>query len=424
MEDDGRLVLERLRELAGGPELLAAAECGRDVDLVGGAVRDILRGVNPRELDVVVAEDAPSFAGALAKELYTLAGQDAQQRLETHLHERFRTALVRWDGGEMDIATRRAEHYPTPGALPEVGKGTPEEDLLRRDFTVNAIAVGLNGKRLGQLRCVEHALQDLRERRLRVLHDSSFIDDPTRLLRLARYSARLAFTAEEHTDQLAKQAVAEGTLQTLSGARLGAELRLALGESNLLGTLDELNRLGILKAIHPRLLLDRRLLTDALELLPEDGDPALLALASLIAPLTIITAGDRTAEARMLLERLQFAAGRRDSALTSALALCEVPERLAELKRPSELRGLLIGVPPEGVTLAAAVTKEPGRSNAERWLKEFRHLRLLISGEDLVDGGIQPGPEIGRRLAKTLELRLDGELQDDRDAQLRAALAD
>ena len=170
---DGDTVLARLRELPGGPELLRAAAGHEDVELVGGAVRDVLLGRVPRELDVVVADDAAALAGELALSLGTVA--------DVSEHERFGTALVSWQGGRIDIATRRAERYPAPGALPTVRAGTWAEDLQRRDFTVNAIAVGLGAGTKGEFRAPEHALEDLRHGVLRLLHDESFRDDPTRL---------------------------------------------------------------------------------------------------------------------------------------------------------------------------------------------------------------------------------------------------
>ncbi len=221
-------LLERLRAEPGGSELLELAPPGGF--LVGGAVRDLLLNRQPRELDVVVARDGSplghavaALASELASRLGTLAG--------TNEHERFGTAIVEWNAGQIDLATARRERYAAPGALPEVEPAPLAEDLLRRDFTVNALALALDGERPGELHAAPHALEDLRAGRLRVLHERSFLDDPTRLWRLARYRARLGFAVEERTAELAAAAVAEGALRTVSGARLGAELRLALGRT-------------------------------------------------------------------------------------------------------------------------------------------------------------------------------------------------
>ena len=265
---NGETVLERLRELPGGPELLDLAAGREDVELVGGAARDLLLEHRPRELDVVVAADAPSFARELSLSLGILSGADHGERSGTTLHERFGTALVWWEAGRIDIAVRRAESYPAPGALPAVRAGTIEEDLRRRDFTVNAIAVPLSGPHRGELYTVPHALEDLAAARLRVLHERSFLDDPTRLLRLARYLARLGFEPEERTAELGAEALAADALSTVSGARVGAELRLALAEPDPVRALSALSELGILFALHPRLRFDESLARAALEMLP------------------------------------------------------------------------------------------------------------------------------------------------------------
>ncbi len=273
---DGVVVLERLRRLPGGSELLAAAqEHGGRVELVGGAVRDVMLGGRPRELDVIVEEGVERLGRALAE---SLSG-------ELTLHERFGTALVRGERGNVDLATIRSESYPEPGALPEVGPGSPEQDLHRRDFTVNAIAVALAGEQPGEVREVRGALEDLQGHRLRVLHDASFLDDPTRILRLVRYATRLDFEVEPDTAGLAAAALASGALKTVSGQRLGAELRLVFAEEDPVAPLAELDRLGVLAAWEPGVSFDEHMVRTALEILPEDGSTRVLLAASLLLEL-------------------------------------------------------------------------------------------------------------------------------------------
>src|ERR1019366_878445 len=183
-----------------------------------------------------------------------------------------------------------------------------------RDFTVNAIAVPLSGRLAGELLCAEHAQEDLREGRLRVLHEGSFLDDPTRLLRLARYSARLGFKAEPRTAELASEALATGSLETVLRARIGAELRLALAESDAVAALGAISELGALTAIERRLRLDESLARRALALLPADGRPDLLLVASLLLPLSIDPDEDPEPVMFELLDGLEFTAGDRDRA--------------------------------------------------------------------------------------------------------------
>ncbi len=418
----GDAVIAALREHPGGEQLLAIAASGEEVALVGGAVRDLLLERTPRELDVVVPGDAEDFARLLARELEA----HGQAPAIVSAHERFGTAAVEWSAGRVDVARRRAESYPAPGALPEVRDGTAEEDLERRDFTVNALAVPLTGAAAGELLAAEHALEDLAATRLRVLHERSFIDDPTRLLRLGRYRARLGFQTEPHTARLATEALAAGVFATVSGARVGAELRLALAEAEPLETLASLKELGVLGALAPALSLDRPLAERALSMLPEDGRPDELLLACLLLGPT--RARGRTEEALSdLLDELEFPAGERARVARSAFSASTVAQRLGLALRPSELRDLLAAHPLEGVALAGALGEQAGATRAceqaRVWIERLRHIRLEISGEDLLQAGLAPGPQIGRRLAAALSSKLDGELPEaDRVAELRAAL--
>jgi len=429
---DGATVLAGLRELPGGRELLEEAATHGDVELVGGAVRDLLLGRSPRELDVVVGgeeasfgDEAALFAQQLSSDLdapvdLSVAGGDADAPAgTTSSHERFGTALVVWSGGQIDVATRRAESYSAPGALPDVHVGTEQEDLKRRDFTVNAIAVRLSGDRRGELRAVPDALGDLDAGRLRVLHEQSFSDDPTRLLRLARYSARLGFGVETRTAELARAALVGRALETVSGARVGAELRLALGEADAVAALAAMDELGVLLALHPRLRFERPVLEATLALLPSEGRPDLALLAALVLPLALRAQGDQRAEIVVLLDRWDFPAGDRDRVASAAVAVPRLLEELPAAARPSAIRAAARGVPIEGVVLAGALgCAGPALS----WLQDVRHVHLEITGDDLLAAGLSEGPEIGRRLEAVLKLRLDGELADGREAELAAAL--
>src|SRR5919202_120145 len=193
------------RRGGGRPPAVAALDGEDAVYAVGGAVRDVLLGRRPHEIDFVGEGDAVAVARRAARRL---GGR-------VTVHERFGTATVEAEDATFDLAGARRERYPEPGMLPEVELGaTLAEDLARRDFTVNAIALHLAD---GELTFHPGAREDLDARRLRVLHDASFRDDPTRLLRLARYAARLGFDVEPHTDALVAAAIAAGALETVTG---------------------------------------------------------------------------------------------------------------------------------------------------------------------------------------------------------------
>ncbi|HTN25307.1 MAG TPA: hypothetical protein VL120_15055 [Solirubrobacteraceae bacterium] len=380
---------ERLRLLPCGRRLLDAVADSPGVHLVGGAVRDLLLGREPRELDVVVEGDVDAIALRLGARSAT--------------HARFGTLTVEGaDGCRYDLAMARAETYAHPGALPDVAPAAIDDDLRRRDVTVNALALDL---RSGELRAVAHAHEDLAAGRLRVLHDASFADDPTRLWRIARYRARLGFDLEEHTAQLAAAAVAGGALGTVSATRIGNELRLALGEPDPAAALESAAALGLA----PWLRVDRERAAAALALLPAgEGARELVTLAAWLAPgagAEVAALGFDARESALL--RAADRAPRLAAAMTAAA-------------RPSALARVLRGLPVEAVALAGAHgAPEPAR----RWLDDLRHVALAIGGDDLLAAGIPAGPSIGARLAAALDRRLDGELAAGRDAELAAALA-
>jgi tRNA nucleotidyltransferase (CCA-adding enzyme) len=362
--------------------------------VVGGAVRDLLLGSTAEDLDVVIEGDAVEAATRLRAALDgTLT-----------IHDRFGTATVSAGGHVYDLATARAETYATPGALPDVRPGTLEEDLRRRDFTVNAIAVALDG-RVAAAPC---AFEDLDKRVLRVLHERSFLDDPTRLLRLVRYATRLGFGVEEETAALARDAVAGDALATVTPTRVGAELRLLLREP---AALDALAWVGAWEgALGAPLAVDASLAERALALLPADGRGDLLLLASACR-------GMAPSALAAWLDALGFPARERDTVLAAAQAQ-GIEGRLAAAGRPSEIAAAVRGVPVEAVALAGALGAEvPARA----WIEQLRGVGLEIDGDDLLAAGVPQGEAIGRGLAAALRARLDGEAPD-RDAQLAAAL--
>ncbi|HEX3910475.1 MAG TPA: hypothetical protein VHW67_07225 [Solirubrobacteraceae bacterium] len=434
--ETGTAVLECLEELPGGRELQAAASTrSGEVALIGGAVRDLLLGRTPRELDVVVDADAAGFARELAAQLHAQPGDGRREHdgrsepFETTFHERFRTALVRWPEGQVDVATRRSERYPTPGALPEVGEGTPQSDVQRRDFTINTLSVVLSGPARGTLDGAPEAQADLDAGVLRVLHEQSFRDDPTRLLRLARYRARLGFRVEAHTAELAAEALAAGALETVSHARIGAELRLALAEPDPVAALESLQELGVLAALDPSLTLDPSLARAALAALPVDPDawPEVLLLASLLLPGHSYDTTNYETRLRVLLDGFELPAAERERTVHSATLAPRLAQRLRDAHgSASRIYEVAHGEPLEAVALAAALAEAESQPDAaraaRRWLSDLRRVQLEIGGEDLLAAGIAAGPEVGLRLRQALLRKLDGELGGGREAELCAAL--
>ena len=393
-------LFECVRALPAAKPLLAHLDEGAGVHLTGGAVRDLLLGGAPFDLDLVVEGDASAFAAALGGEFKA--------------HDRFGTSTVVLDGFAYDIVRARRETYARPGALPDVEPARLDEDLRRRDFTVNAMAIALAGESPGKLSAVAHALEDLDARRLRVLHDASFIDDPTRLFRLARYASRLGFEIEPHTRALAIDAIDAGAVGTVSGSRLGAELRLLARERDAVHALIGLRELGLDRPLHPGFgLYDEALARRALALLAADARPDRLVLA-------LASRGVPGRELPALLDWLAFEAGDRQAIVAAATRAEELARALAGAESPSEIAAAAAGAPVELVALAGALGPE---GQAREWLDHLRHVRLSIDGRDLLAAGVPEGPAIGRGLRAALAAKLDRRACDRRQELAEALRA-
>jgi tRNA nucleotidyltransferase (CCA-adding enzyme) len=385
-------------------QLLPALDDLPPVFLVGGAVR-VLLGIDDRlpGVDLAVEGDARAAARTLAARL----GGEARE------YEQFGTATVRTPRLEFDLAATRRETYSEPGALPDVTPAPLADDLARRDFAVNAMAVGLRGDDLGHLYDPLGGVRDAEERVIRILHPDSFTDDPTRLLRAVRFEARLDFRMDEDTERAAREAVAAGALATVSGPRIRDELVDLLDEVEAPTAVARLSDLGIDRGLHPELRPDPELVASAaLGAAAIEADRSLAALAALCA--------GAPAELDLWLAGLQLDARDRDVVSWAARM---APGLAAELRSrdhsPSELRGLLARQPRESLALALAAGAPP--EPILRWISDLSHVRLEISGADLLAEGVPEGPALGAALEATLDRKLDG-LVSSRDEELRAAL--
>ncbi|MFC1620770.1 CCA tRNA nucleotidyltransferase [Candidatus Omnitrophota bacterium] len=210
-----------------------ADEEGARVYIVGGPVRDMLLGVSNYDLDFVVEADAIKFSEVLNK---TLKGR-------LTVHKAFGTATIAYKDFRIDVVTARSESYEHPAAYPDVEPATIKEDLFRRDFTINAMAIIINKKGFGELIDFYGGLKDLKKGIVRVMHDKSFMDDPTRIFRAVRFSSRFNFKIESHTKKLMKEAVLAGFLGEVNRGRIKKEMELFLKEDDPLKYLRVFSRL-------------------------------------------------------------------------------------------------------------------------------------------------------------------------------------
>ncbi len=190
--------------------------------IVGGPVRDILLNLPNCDLDFVVEGDGIGFSQILNK---SLEGQ-------LTVHRAFKTTTIVYNGHRIDIVTARTESYKGPASYPDVEPGTIKNDLFRRDFTINAMAISINNKNFGNIVDLYNGLKDLKEGLIRVMHDKSFIDDPTRIFRAVRFSVRFDFTIEPHTIALVREALSGGFLGEVNRGRIRKEIELFLKEKD------------------------------------------------------------------------------------------------------------------------------------------------------------------------------------------------
>ena len=403
-----RLLADRL-PAALAPRVEAAAavsrELGVPVYLVGGLVRDLVLGRENRDLDLVVEGDGIAFARRLAA---ALGGRVRE-------HREFLTAVViDAEGFHLDVATARSEFYRAPAALPEVATSAIRQDLYRRDFTINTLAIRLGPDRRPAL--IDHfgGRDDLEAGVLRVLHSMSFIDDPTRVLRAVRLEQRLGFRMSPETLRLVEVALEEGVFARLSGSRLREELVLLLDDPQVaLPGIERLAELGLLGELHPDLRLgevERRRLWAAVGAWDwfriQGLEEPPVALWRLL--LAALTAGLDEPGRRALADRLQLAGANRRALVGGAARRRRVQELLAGDPAPHAVAAALAQTGGEDLLLLLAEGEARERSSVRRYLRELRGFELAIRGADLVAAGVAPGPAIGEALRRTRDARLDG----------------
>ena len=398
-------VMRRLRDIGA-----LADELGYAAYVVGGFVRDLLlRFEENLDVDIVVEGDGIRFAQMFAKR--------AQARVK--IHRKFCTAvLVFPDGFKIDVATARTEHYEYPAAMPIVRLGSIRLDLLRRDFTINALAIKLNAASFGKVYDYFGGQRDIKEKTIRVLHSLSFVEDPTRIFRAIRFEQRYHFHLGNLTEHLTENAVKKGYLAQLSGTRVFNELETMLNEPNPLGIVERMAELGVLEAIHPRvtpideirgLFRNIRAVIAWYELMYRD-EPAqawLLYFLGIIEKLT----GQEAQEFCLFLQ-LPSDIMQKVQAARQGYRLMERPlyEKLDAL-RPSDVHAVFKNVPLEAMLYWMAKTKQEFvKKSASLYLSKLKDVKPMITGDDLIALGARPGPAFQQLLRDALNARLNGEI--------------
>lgn len=437
-KDGGFPDMSQLLEKNLSPEVwslvLAAGRTASEMDMalyfVGGLVRDLLLGVKAKDVDMVVEGDAI----ALVRHMRQRYGGDIRS------HAQFGTA--KWllntpvwrrlvEEGEpvessgslapgmrpmiVDFVTARSEFYNRPTALPEVERGSIKLDLHRRDFTINTIAVRLDGAHLGELLDFYGGKRDLDSKLIRVLHSLSFVDDPTRILRAVRLEQRLGFQIEPRTAELIDSALP--MINRITGERIRNELALCLEEAKRSEVLARLAEIGVLQRIHPdfnwQSSTATRLTTASTVLADPMWQDALASESEVFVYFALILLPLESHVRQEVMHRLKVRKSTRDDVGAVEMLLDQL-EGLDSSTRPSDVVKLLRPYSPR-VLLVAVSQIGPDSAVGQligHYQSEWRHIRTALNGNDLLALGLEAGPKVGQLLDRLLAARLDGEVHD------------
>lgn len=393
-----------------------AQDRGHSLYLVGGVLRDLLLGRGSADLDFVIESDASTFARGLQKRY---GGQVRAHRpfgtakWSLNAESASRLGLPLDDLPQhIDFARARNETYAEPAALPLTMPGSIEDDMQRRDFSINALALCLSPKtQYGQLLDACSGLQDLRNRQIRVLHARSFIDDPTRILRALRFATRLNFEINAQTADWLLQALP--LLERVSGARLRNEVELILAEEPAGEILLRLNDLGALKAIQPGFRLPKRLADDLRRADKRQPPWRLDDHDALALRWCLLLGGIEERVARSIAKRLDLNRRQIDS-VNATCRIMAIAEELADpRRRPSEIAPHLATLPPTALHAGwlllhdSTAAQERLRLAMQRW----RTIRPCTSGHDLHALGLPPGPRYKQILERLRGAWIDGDVR-------------
>jgi len=392
-------------------------ELGYSVYSVGGFVRDLLMRVESFDVDIVVEGDGIRLAEEFQK----------RSPCKIRTHKKFGTAIILFpDGSKVDVATARFEIYDSPAALPTVEKGSIKMDLYRRDFTINTLAIQLNPKGFGELIDFFGGVRDIKAKVVRVLHNLSFVEDPTRVFRAIRFEQRLGFQIGKHTQNLMRNAVKMGFMDRLSGGRVLTELTLILEEADPIPALKRMRDFHLLRFIHPQLEFDEeteslfKQLQNVLSwfdllFLKERYERWLIYFYGLIDSLEWEEMDElclRLAINEKLRKRVMEGKRRADQALLQILSWINTK---VQAKR-SEIYGVLDPLSTEEkLFMMAKTTRMETRRYLSLYFTQLKDTKPLLKGADLLKMGMKPGPTIKETLTRLLKARLDEQVLSRED---------
>jgi len=386
-----------------------ADEIGYDAYVVGGFVRDLFLYRNNEDIDIVIEGDGIEFAKKYAK----IVGA------RIHSHAKFGTAVIIFpDGFKIDVASARMEYYKFPAALPTVEMSSIKLDLYRRDFTINTLAIQLNHGRFGLLIDFFSAQKDLKEKIIRVLHNLSFVEDPTRVFRAIRFEQRFGFSIGKLTSGLIENSLKMGFFKRLSGRRVFAELRLILEEENPLSAISRMNEYHLLHVIHPSIILDNDMISlfNSIKKVLSWHDLLFLEepyMKWTVYFLALLRSCDKETVSEIC-KRFEIAPRYRGifcKERFEADRYISSMERHPPVKNSTIYRGISVFKIELILYMMAATKNEALKRSISNYFTQLRHIETSIKGKDLKKLGLEPGPIYREILEAVLDGKLNGRIK-------------
>ena len=388
-----------------------ADQLGYKAYLVGGFVRDLILRRENLDIDVVIEGDGVEFARQFSKRF----------NAKVNVHKRFRTAyLIFPDGFKVDVATARMEYYEAPGAAPVVKRSSLKLDLYRRDFTINTLAIKLNKNEFGTLIDYFNGMKDINNKVIRVLHNLSFVEDPSRILRAIRFEQRFGFKIGKLTLSLIKNALKLNCFELINGKRLFHELKLMLMEEDPLSSVERMHELKVLNALSPLFKWTKRHREIFEEIKKAISWYNLLFLEEKIDAWKVywygLTYHLSYSELRELHKRFEMDEKQYEKMLSQMKDLDKLIKSL--LKKPTnyEIYKLLSKYEIETLLFVMAKVKnEEVRKSISKYFTKLKNIKPQIRGRDLLELGLKPGPIFGKILEAVHEAKLNGLVKSKED---------
>jgi len=395
-----RNVLELAGKIADG--------AGYNAYVVGGFVRDLILGVENLDIDIVIEGDAIAFAKEFS----------SQVNAEITAHEKFQTAYAYIDEDlQIDFVTARDEYYEFPGALPIIETGTIKDDLFRRDFTINCIAMKLNSNEFGKVVDFYGGRRDLYDGIIRILYNLSFIEDPTRIIRAVRFEQRYGFLMDEKTEEFAIKAVKSDVFDKMSIERLNTEFFYILEEKNTAKMLQRLKELGLLNKVYPEIEVSDELinLLEKSDTQLEDFYNGLINkknIDKILIYLLVLHSNMNVDKVSASADRMRLKREYREEILRFIAVKDLNPSVLIAEGNPSnfDIYSMFSGLSPESMYVISLMFGDNVKDAVLMYINNLSHIKTEITGKDIMELGVDPGPEIKRILEAVLKEKINGKV--------------